>query len=434
VSVGREIAIVGAGPVGLLLALRALEEGLRPLVIERRAGSREGSRSIGVHPPSLEILGQLGLAERFVARGVRVRRGLAFGGSGALGAVDFDGLPGEHRFVLTIAQADTESILRDALEERAPGSIREGLELSAIGVRSRDGAKGPNETVDVSIRDARGETSHLSVAAVIGCDGKHSATRSASGLGWLGGPYPGRYAMLDVPDTTQFGDDAAVFLSPRGLVESFPLPGRKRRWVIRRDADRDVESDRDATVDEIAATVRARTGHRLASSEAGPPSSFRAERYLAGELASGPVALAGDAGHVISPIGGQGMNLGWLGASQLATALGSALRSGRDPAPALARDAVRRRRAANAAARRAELNMWLGRPIAGGTCELGRGVVHDRASLGAHSEPSSDARAVFDPADRSTSLRDEIVRALLGPPSATLLARVFTMRGLSLGI
>jgi 2-polyprenyl-6-methoxyphenol hydroxylase-like FAD-dependent oxidoreductase len=381
---GDVVAIAGAGPVGLLLALRLVAEGVRPLVLEPRRDARAGSRSIGIHPPSIELLERLGLASRFFARGVLVVRGRAFGACGQLGVVDFaSSCPGAHRYVMTIAQEDTEEILRDALEERAPGCVEEGAML--VGA-APDGAG-----VRARIRRETGREEERSVAALVGCDGKRSATRAAIGAAYDGGAYDGAYAMGDFPETTRFGDDAAIFLTPDGLVESFPLPGPKRRWVVRRDERLE---GTEAEAAEIVETVARRTGHRLRASDVERPSGFRAERWLASTFSRGAIALAGDAAHVVSPIGGQGMNLGWLGASTLAAELGRALRGGEDPADALAADARRRRAAARAAIRRAELNMWLGRPTS------------------------------------AAGSRDRLVSTLLARPCGALLARVFTMRHL----
>lgn len=378
----RTVAVVGAGPVGLLFALCAIEEGLRPVVLEKRQDGRRGSRAIGVHPPALAILERLGLAERFLARGIPVRRGLAFGRRDGLGAVGFDRIPGRHRYVLAIPQEQTESILLDALVERMPDALQEGFELTNV----RDGV--------LELRDAAGRSRTLLADAIVACDGKHSIARSACGIDVDGGAYEGTFAMADFPDTTPFRQDAAVFLNPAGLVESFPLPGGTRRWVVRRYAGATGEP----TADEIAATIWMRTGFHVPAGEAHGLSGFVAERWLASRLSHGTLALAGDAAHVVSPIGGQGMNLGWLGAADLARTLGPVLRAGGDPTEALAANASRRRRIARAAARRAELNMWLGRPT---------------------TRPQQ---------------RDRLVRALLGGPCRNALARSFTMHNLELGV
>lgn len=378
-----DVTIVGGGPVGLLLALKLHALGVRATVLEKRTEPRRGSRSIGIHPPALEQLDELGLGERFLEHGVRVRRGLAFAGLRPLGAVDFGSCLGRHRYVLSIEQEKTEAILREALEARAPGSITTGVEVTSV---ERNCV-----AVRVRMRDAEtGRERELESGFVAGCDGKRSRCRESSAIPFRGDRYPGSYLMGDVPDTTKLGEEAAVFLHPEGLVESFPLPGGLRRWVMRR------TSEGDASAGELARTVRERTGHLVATDEVTRLSAFVAERLVAERLAVGRVALAGDAAHVISPIGGQGMNLGWLGACSLARALAEAARRGA-PTPELDADARRRSRMARAAARRAELNMWLGRPAA-------------------------------------HLFRDEIVRALLSRPIVNGLARVFTMRGLRWGV
>jgi 2-polyprenyl-6-methoxyphenol hydroxylase-like FAD-dependent oxidoreductase len=377
----EDVTIVGGGPVGLLLALRLASRGVRATVLEKREAPLEGSRSIGIHPPALEKLDELGLGARFVDEGVRVRRGLAFAGLEPLGAIDFGSCLGKHRYVLSIEQQRTEAILREALEARSPGSLRTGVEAVAVERSPR--------SVHVRVRDARGREHTEESAFVIGCDGKRSRCRETSAIPFNGDRYPGGYLMGDAPDTTALGDEAAVYLHPEGLVESFPLPKRMRRWVIRR------REEGTASADELADVVRERTGHRIGPRDVVRASAFRAERFVAERFAVGRVALAGDAAHVISPIGGQGMNLGWLGACSLADALAEAAKRGA-PTPALEADGRRRSRMARAAARRAELNMWLGRPT-------------------------------------PRALRAELVRVLLSRPLVHALARAFTMRGLKWG-
>ncbi len=392
-----EVIVVGGGPVGSLLALSLLAEGVDVRVVEGDPSPRRGSRSIGVHPPSIELMAELRLAERLLARGVLVRRGRAFGENGPLGVVDFSACPGPHRYVLAVPQVETEGVLRAALEERAPGALELGvftsLEQDEAGVLvGFHGEAGP------FVRRA---------SVVVGCDGKRSAVRSALGIAFEGAPYPGRYAMADFPDETSLGDDAAIYLGRGGLVESFPLPNRSRRWVARCDEDRGprpAEVGPNATgragagLDALVDRVARRCGTRLDASRGMGASVFRAERWAAGSLAAGRVALAGDAAHVVSPIGGQGMNLGWLGARSLAQDLSEALRRGRPVARALESNGRERARVARAAARRAELNMWLGRP---GTVPWAR---------------------------------DLLLRGLLRRPLVGILSRVFTMRGLGLGV
>jgi 2-polyprenyl-6-methoxyphenol hydroxylase-like FAD-dependent oxidoreductase len=264
----------------------------------------------------------------------------------SLAVVDFGLLPPPFDFVLSVPQSETERLLEQRLAALSPNALTRGAEALTY-VSDREG-------VTVSLR-LDGRESELRARYVVGCDGRRSSVRRAMNTSYGGRAYPDRFAMADAPDDTSLGAEAFVFLDAHGLVESFPLPDGARRWVLslgRRAPD--------ASPERFAERVRARTGHALRVHGIEQVNGFVAERFCAGNFVQGRFILAGDAAHVVSPIGGQGMNLGWLDARDLAQTLGTCLKTQRGEDAALTRYARARKRVSVRAARRAEVYMALG--------------------------------------------------------------------------
>ena len=339
-----DVAISGAGPVGLLLACMLAKENLDVRVLESQGEHATNSRAIGIHPPGLRCLDGLGITDEFVSRGVRVAQGRAFAAGRELGSITFSDMEGPYPFVLSLPQCQTEELLESALHRLSPHALQRRCRVS--GVEMHRGF------CRVSVESERGpETVHARFA--IACDGKRSVLREHAGIEFVGGPYPKRFAMVDTRDDTPFASDGAVFLHADGLVESFPLPNERRRWVASM-------AQPIAALKDLRDAIATRTGFVVDEESSSAMSTFTAEHYLAQRLVHGALILAGDAAHVVSPIGGQGMNLGWQDARQLADILLSSWRKCEELGQKL-RDYERERiRAAEAARRRAELFMALG--------------------------------------------------------------------------
>ncbi|AXJ11151.1 NAD(P)/FAD-dependent oxidoreductase [Arthrobacter sp. PM3] len=353
-----DVLIIGAGPVGLFTAALLLQEGLEVQVLEQRRGPEPHSRAIGIHPPSLAALARAGAADALVAEGVRIRRGVAVARGKTLATMSFDGVSERFPFVLSLPQARTEVLLEQRVNELDGGALHRGVRVT--------GLCGDDARVSVEAAGPHGPARY-SAPLVIAADGVRSGVRGLQGVGVRGKDYPDRYLMGDFADGTGFGPDAALFLAGAGIVESFPLPGRLRRWVVRLGpgdpAARDVQAGgRSPDPRWLAHCVRERTGHEVDEGSNSMLSSFGVRTRLARRMVSGRTVLIGDAAHEVSPIGGQGMNLGWLDAAALAP-LVTAARDGQDIARRLRDFELARLRAAAKAARQAEINMALGRPL-----------------------------------------------------------------------
>jgi 2-polyprenyl-6-methoxyphenol hydroxylase-like FAD-dependent oxidoreductase len=346
VDVDCDVAIVGAGPVGLFAGLMLAQRGMNVRVLEAKTAPSKHSRAIGVHPPALERLAHLGVASAFCERGLQVQKGVALTyANKQLGTLDFGRCPAPYNFVLAIRQDDNEAILREALCREDAGALCWGARVT--------GVEQDAEGVVLELNHSRS----LRCRYLLACDGKRSFVREVLGIPFHGHAYSHRYVMGDFADNTDLGERAAILLTDQGLVESFPLPAGVRRWVVQRqahDSHVPLETD-DITPIDLASAVAQRSGYHPEVSSNSMFSTFGVERYIAERFTQGRVVLMGDAAHVISPIGGQGMNVGWLGAWQVGEVLEHTLKH---HATANWHSYERQQRnRANHAAKRAEFNM-----------------------------------------------------------------------------
>lgn len=355
-----DVAVVGGGPVGLYLASLLLQEGISVRVYEQRHQHGSHSRAIGIHPPALEALDRIGCADPLIQRGVTIRSGIAFSNGRRLAGMDFSVLQSRYPFVLSSPQTVTESVLEERLLMLDGGALTRGATVTAYSVQDSH----VELSIDASVAGsgAAHREDRIKARWCVVASGARSAA-PARPCGQTVHPerirtreYRDSYVMGDFTDSTSFGNTAVLFLERDGIVESFPLPGRIRRWVARVN-----ENAPDRTADWLAGVVGSRTGTTPDSASCTMISSFGVRSGMLPHLISRRVVTIGDAAHEVSPIGGQGMNLGWLDAVELVPFLKLALAG--SPATEVAQEFERsRRRAAARAALQSEINMMLGRP------------------------------------------------------------------------
>lgn len=346
-----DVLVIGGGPVGLFMAALLLQHGVSVRILEQRTGAEPHSRAIGIHPPSLDALHGIGAAPAMVAEGVQIRRGIAVGGGRTLARMSFAGVSENYPFVLALPQSRTEAVLEQRVRQLDPDSLHRGVRVTGL---HDDGGR---VTVDAS---AGGSVVRHTAAIAIAADGVRSTVRTLLGAAVRAKDYQDSYLMGDFADTTGFGPDAALFLESAGIVESFPLPGALRRWVVRLAAPGD-----GGDAGWLVETIRRRAGIDVDPASNSMLSRFGVRTRLVRRMVTGRTVLIGDAAHEISPIGGQGMNLGWLDAAALAPLVLASLQ-GADVGRDLRSFETSRKAAAARAARQSEINMALGRPLTAG--------------------------------------------------------------------
>ncbi len=309
--IDTDVLVVGAGPTGLTLAAALAARGLKPLVIDRQPTGANTSRAAVIHARTLEVLEPLGVAEQLVALGVKASRFTIRDRDRVLVPISFTRLPTRYPYTLMISQAVTEQVLLRRLEALG-GRVMRPQTLAEF----RQDADG----VDAVLADGTLVRARL----LVGCDGMHSAVRESAGIGFQGGSYAESFLLADVRlSGYTAADEVVLYFSPRGMAVVAPLPEGMHRVVapVEDAPERPDARFVQALLDErgpVASPVRV-------EGEPAWGSRFRVHHRIADRYRAGRVVLAGDAAHVHSPAGGQGMNMGILDAVRLADALQAAL-------------------------------------------------------------------------------------------------------------
>jgi len=280
-----KVLIAGAGPTGLTAAVELARRGVPFRIVDRAEGPTPLSKAVGISPHSLDLLEPSGVTERLLQAGVRIQRVHVHQGDRRLATVRFAGLRHRFNFLLALPQSETEGIMASLLAERGVG-VEWRTELTGL-------AQTP-DMVAVTLHGPDGPE-QASFEQVLGADGARSRVREAIGVEFAGHRHERVWSIADVEMADwpyEPGSANAFFLAGGDVAFAIPI-GPARFRVLSNTAD-------------ALALV---------------PGAFRVERVLCADTflipvrqatsyRVGRVALAGDAGHVHSPVGGRGMNLG----------------------------------------------------------------------------------------------------------------------------
>jgi 2-polyprenyl-6-methoxyphenol hydroxylase-like FAD-dependent oxidoreductase len=302
-----QVLVVGAGPTGLVLAAELLGRGVRTRIVDKGDGVALESRAIGIHARTLEVLDMMGLADRFIERGQVVRHLCFYSQARCLASLEFARCGSRFGFLLDLPQDETQRLLRAGLAERG-GVIEQRAEL--VGLASG------SDAVTATVRTPGGHIETITAGYVVGCDGAHSRVRHELGLSFDGHPYPQDWLLADVLIDSDLAENAAhAFFRPDGLpVIFFPMRGHRWRLTLPFAGAR---SDGPPTLEEIQRLTDQRAPWPVIVSDPTWLANFRCHRRSAEAYRRGRVLLAGDAVHIHTPAGGQGMNTGIMDAHNL---------------------------------------------------------------------------------------------------------------------
>ncbi|HEY2881114.1 MAG TPA: FAD-dependent oxidoreductase [Pirellulales bacterium] len=294
----NDVLIIGAGPSGLFAAAELARHGVRARIIEKDLQPHREARATAIQPGTLEILESVGLLSAFLAVSERVRCSRLYGpGMTELAAMSHDGIDCACEFQCSLPQYETQRILEDHLVSLG-GTVERGVTATDVQI------EGDDVTVELEHADGKQET--VRPAFVIGAGGAHSITRHSTSEPLEGTTYRGQFLVADIAMPSPLPrDEAGVVCSANGLLLLAPLPGG--RWISFQDLEEDVKS---VTAEEVFSRVAARLDGKFRPTNVAWFAPFRMHRRIVSRLAHGRRYLIGDAAHLSSPFGGEGLNAG----------------------------------------------------------------------------------------------------------------------------
>jgi 2-polyprenyl-6-methoxyphenol hydroxylase-like FAD-dependent oxidoreductase len=305
-----KVLVIGAGPVGLTLAIELQRYGIDFRIVEQAAARTDKSKALVIWSRTLELLERSGLSDRFVAAGRKVDAANIIAGSKRIAHIGFHEVDSPYPYALIVPQSDSERLLEAALAERG---IKVERQIEAVAIASDSGG------ATVSLRNADGRTEDARFDWVIGCDGAHSIVRHSLGMTFEGNTLPSDFILADVhlrgfpvPE-----NELGVYWHEDGVLAVFPItPGRFR--IVADLGVSDGPQPRAPSLEDVQEVVDRRGPGGVTVTDPVWLSGFRINERKVKDYRAGRLFLVGDAAHIHSPAGGQGMNTGMQDAFNLA--------------------------------------------------------------------------------------------------------------------
>ncbi len=308
----QQILIVGAGPVGLTAAAELARYGVAVRLVDRSPQPSRTSKALVVWSRTLELMDRMGCTAAFLAAGLKARGATIRDGTKVLGHAGFTRVASPFPFALMIPQSETERLLTAHL---ATFGVTVEREVELVGFSER------HDGIAARLRHADGRLEEVDTPWLIGCDGAHSTVRHGLGLAFDGHAQGDDWMLADVRlegEACPAPDEVSTYLHRDGPFVVFPIPGGRARVIATVGRTDPSRTRADPTLAEVQAMIDQRAGGGFRATDPVWLSNFRINERKVAAYRRGRALLAGDAAHVHSPAGGQGMNTGMQDAVALA--------------------------------------------------------------------------------------------------------------------
>lgn len=320
-EIKTDVIITGAGPTGLALACQLIRYGIDFVIVDKNETTTPHSKAIGVHARTLELYEQIGLANRLIERGAKAEKARMIVGGKVRGEANFADIGkgmSPYPFVLIVEQGRHEDLVYSFIKSNGR-DVRWRTELQSLS---------QNESgVSAAIKGTDGKTENIDAKFLVGCDGAKSLVRRTLGLTFEGTTFERVFYVADVEINWQFSNDALmIFLMKNNLLAFFPMIGENRWRIVGTFPEEFAKDEGDVLYEEIEEQIKRDAELDLDITNVNWFSTYKVHTRHVNKFSEGRCFLAGDAAHVHTPAGAQGMNTGIQDGYNLAWKLSMVLR------------------------------------------------------------------------------------------------------------
>ncbi|HEV3488975.1 MAG TPA: FAD-dependent monooxygenase [Reyranella sp.] len=304
-----DVLISGAGPIGLTMANELARYGISVRIVDKSAERTDKSKALVLWSRTLELFDHAGYVEPFLAAGMQAHGAQMSNGKDIIARVSLDDIHSPYPYALMIPQSDTERVLEEQLAKRGV-KVERTVALESFTDQGNQ--------VQAVLRKASGESETLTADWLVGCDGAHSTVRHGLGFTFDGTTQPSDWCLADGHITgLDPGDRLHIFWHKDGILAFFPISEGRWRVIADLGAAQGDDHHADPTLQEIQSLITLRGTDGIFIKDAYWLAAFRINERKVSKYGSGRAFLAGDAAHIHSPAGGQGMNTGMQDAFNL---------------------------------------------------------------------------------------------------------------------